>query len=82
MPESIPAPLISDTLDTFGVPHDLGNLRRRLRDLLKAAGPVFVELRTGLAEQTPMSVRERTPFHQQRHDVRVKPLHPRAPAGG
>lgn len=41
---------------------DLGDLERRLPELLKAEGPTFVELHTGLAEQTPMTVRERTPF--------------------
>jgi hypothetical protein len=41
---------------------------------------VFVELHTGLAVQTPMTVRERTPFHQQLHDARVKLLRPRASA--
>jgi phosphonopyruvate decarboxylase len=59
---------------------DLEDFRRRLRGLLDAEGPVFVELRTGLAAQTPMTVRERTPFHQQLHDARVKLLRPRADA--
>jgi phosphonopyruvate decarboxylase len=59
---------------------DLEDFRRRLRGLLDAEGPVFVELRTGLAAQTPMTVRERTPFHQQLHDARVKLLRPRAGA--
>jgi thiamine pyrophosphate-dependent acetolactate synthase large subunit-like protein len=110
MPESIPAPLIIDTLKN-GVYHtsgaqgipgglsvdfvmmargagyrmatsidDLENFRRRLRGLLDAEGPAFVELRTGLAAQTPMTVRERTPFHQQLHDARAELLHPRASA--
>ena len=57
---------------------DLGDLKRRLPELLGGEGPVLVELHTGLAEQTPMTVRERTPFHQQLHDVRVKLLRPRA----
>ena len=56
---------------------DLGDLRRRLPELLGGEGPVFVELHTGLAEQTPMTVRERTPFHQQLHDARAKLLRPR-----
>jgi thiamine pyrophosphate-dependent acetolactate synthase large subunit-like protein len=59
---------------------DLGDLTRRLPEILTAQGPVFVELHTGLAEQTPMTVRERTPFHQQLHDARVKLLRPRASA--
>ena len=41
---------------------------------------MLVELHTGLAEKTPMMVRERTPFHQQLHDARVKLLRPRASA--
>jgi sulfopyruvate decarboxylase subunit beta len=59
---------------------DLGDLRRRLPELLAAEGPVLVELRTGLAEQTPMTVRERVPFHQQLQDARAKLLRPRASA--
>jgi sulfopyruvate decarboxylase subunit beta len=59
---------------------ELGDLTRRLPALLVAEGPVFVELSTGLAEQTPMTVRERTPFHQQLHDARAKLLRPRASA--
>jgi sulfopyruvate decarboxylase subunit beta len=59
---------------------DLGDLRRRLPELLASEGPVLVELRTGLAEQTPMTVRERVPFHQQLQDARAKLLRPRASA--
>jgi thiamine pyrophosphate-dependent acetolactate synthase large subunit-like protein len=59
---------------------DLGDLRRRLPELLVTEGPVFLELRTGLAEQTPMTVRERVPFHQQLQDARAKLLRPRASA--
>ena len=59
---------------------DLEDLQRQLPGLLAAEGPVLVELHTGLAEQTPMTVRERTPFHQQLHDARVKLLRPRASA--
>jgi phosphonopyruvate decarboxylase len=59
---------------------ELEELRRRLPELLAAEGPVFVELLTGLAEQTPMTVRERTPLHQQIHDARAKLLRPRARA--
>jgi phosphonopyruvate decarboxylase len=61
---------------------DLDDFTRRLPEILRAEGPVFVELRTGLAEKTPMMVRERVPFHQQLHDARVKLLRPRASAGG
>jgi len=60
---------------------DLSDLKRRLPELLLAEGPVFVELHTSLAEQTPMTVRERTPLHQQLHDARAKLLRPRAGAG-
>jgi len=59
---------------------DLGDFARRLPGLLRAEGPVLVELHTGLAEQTPMTVRERIPFHQQLHDARAKLLRPRASA--
>jgi phosphonopyruvate decarboxylase len=59
---------------------DLEDLARRLPGLLEAEGPAFVELHTGLAEQTPMTVRERTPFHQQLHDARAKLLRPRVSA--
>jgi sulfopyruvate decarboxylase subunit beta len=59
---------------------DLGDLQRRLPEILGAEGPVFVELHTGLAEQTPMTVRERTPFYQQLRDARAKLLRPRASA--
>jgi phosphonopyruvate decarboxylase len=59
---------------------DLDDFERRLPELLRAEGPVFVELHTGLAEQTPMTVRERTPFHQQLEDARTKLLRPRAGA--
>jgi sulfopyruvate decarboxylase TPP-binding subunit len=58
----------------------LADFKRRLPQLVRAEGPVFVELHTGLAAETPMTVRERTPFHQQLHDARVKLLRPRASA--
>jgi phosphonopyruvate decarboxylase len=57
---------------------DLTVFRRRLPEILRAEGPAFVELHTGLAEKTPMMVRERVPFHQQLNDARVKLLRPRA----
>ncbi len=59
---------------------ELEDLKRRLPQILAAEGPLFVQLHTGLAEQTPMTVRERTPLHQQLHDARVKLLRPRASA--
>jgi sulfopyruvate decarboxylase subunit beta len=46
--------------------HDLEDFRRRFPAFLKAEGPVFVELITGLSEQTPMTVRGAgVPFPQQ-----------------
>ena len=53
--------------------HDLEDFRRRFPALLQAEGPVFVELITGLSEQTPMTVRGAgVPFPQQ-----VEKLHQR-----
>ena len=57
---------------------DLEELRRRLPGLLAAEGPVFVELHTGLAEQTPMTARGGPSFLQQVEDLRAKLLSPRA----
>ena len=59
---------------------ELEDLKRRLPQIMTAEGPLFVELHTGLAEQTPMTVRERTPLHQQLHDARAKLLRTRASA--
>ena len=42
--------------------HDLDDFKRRLPEILKMEGPVFVELHTGLAEQTPMTARGGVPF--------------------
>ena len=36
---------------------ELEDFKRRLPELLDRRGPVFVELHTGLAEQTPMTAR-------------------------
>jgi len=50
---------------------DIGEFRRRLPSMLTADGPLFVELFTGLSEQTPMTVRGAgTPFHQQVEKLR------------
>ena len=50
---------------------DIGEFRRRLPSMLTADGPLFVELITGLSEQTPMTVRGAgTPFHQQVEKLR------------
>jgi phosphonopyruvate decarboxylase len=60
--------LFIDTLD---------ELKRRLPELLKAEGPVFVELHTGLAEQTPMTARGGVPFPEQVENLRVRLVRPR-----
>ena len=60
--------------------HDLEDFKRRLPELLKAEGPVFVELYTGLSEQTPMTARGGVPFPQQITNLRTKLLRPRARA--
>ena len=53
--------------------HDLEDFRRRLPGFLQAEGPIFLELITGLSEQTPMTVRGAgTPFHQQVDKLRSK----------
>ncbi len=50
---------------------DIGEFRRRLPSMLTAEGPLFVELITGLSEQTPMTVRGAgTPFPQQVEKLR------------
>jgi sulfopyruvate decarboxylase subunit beta len=59
---------------------DLDALRRRLPELLTAEGPVFVELLTGLAEQTPMTAPGGPPLHQQVEELRIKLLKPRSGA--
>ena len=57
-----------DTLDDF---------KRRLPELLRAEGPVFVELHTGLAEQTPMTASGGVPFPEQVETLRVRLVRPR-----
>ena len=57
-----------DSLDEF---------KRRLPELLRAEGPVFVELHTGLAEQTPMTARGGAPFPEQVESLRVRLVRPR-----
>ncbi len=59
------------TIDT------LDDLKRRLPELLKSVGPVFVELHTGLAEQTPMTARGGVPFPEQVENLRVRLVRPR-----
>jgi thiamine pyrophosphate-dependent acetolactate synthase large subunit-like protein len=57
---------------------DLDELKRRLPELLTADGPVFAELHTGLAEQTPMTARGGISFPQQIESLRTALLKPRA----
>lgn len=54
------------------------DFKHQLPDLLKAEGPVFVELHTGLSDQTPMTARGSVPFPQQVSDLRAKLLKLRA----
>jgi phosphonopyruvate decarboxylase len=54
--------------------HDIEEFRRRFPELLKAEGPVLVELHTGLADQTPMTARGGTPFPEQVEALRGKLL--------
>jgi phosphonopyruvate decarboxylase len=53
--------------------HDLEDFRRRFPGFLRAEGPVFLELITGLSEQTPMTVRGAgVPFPQQVEKLRTR----------
>ena len=54
--------------------HDIDDFRRRFPDLLKAEGPILVELHTTLADQTPMTARGGTPFPEQVATLRGKLL--------
>jgi phosphonopyruvate decarboxylase len=54
--------------------HDIEEFRRRFPELLKAEGPILVELHTGLADQTPMTARGGTPFPEQVEALRGKLL--------
>ena len=52
---------------------DLDDFRRRFPEFLKAEGPIFLELITGLSEQTPMTVRGAgTPLAQQVEKLHTK----------
>jgi len=53
---------------------ELDDFQRRLPALLKDEGPIFVELHTTLAEQTPMTARGGSPFHEQMERLRGKLL--------
>ena len=56
---------------------NLDDFKRRLPELLEAEGPVFVELHTGLADQTPMTARGGVPFPEQVENLRVRLVRPR-----
>ena len=56
---------------------NLDDFKRRLPELLEAEGPVFVELHTGLADQTPMTARGGVPFPEQVDALRVRLVRPR-----
>jgi sulfopyruvate decarboxylase subunit beta len=53
---------------------ELDDFKRRLPQLLKDEGPLFVELHTTLAEQTPMTARGGVPFPDQVDRLRKKLL--------
>jgi thiamine pyrophosphate-dependent acetolactate synthase large subunit-like protein len=57
---------------------ELDEFKRRLPAILSDAGPLFVELRTGLSAETPMTARGGVPFPQQVEDLRTRLLRPRA----
>jgi thiamine pyrophosphate-dependent acetolactate synthase large subunit-like protein len=54
--------------------HEIDDFRRRLPDILRADGPMLVELHTTLADQTPMTARGGTPFPQQIETLRGRLL--------
>jgi phosphonopyruvate decarboxylase len=54
---------------------DLDEFRRHLPAILTAEGPLFIELVTGLAEQTPMTARGGVPFPQQVDALKARLLH-------
>jgi sulfopyruvate decarboxylase subunit beta len=53
---------------------ELDDFKRRLPQLLEDEGPIFVELHTTLAEQTPMTARGGVPFPDQVDRLRRKLL--------
>jgi thiamine pyrophosphate-dependent acetolactate synthase large subunit-like protein len=55
--------------DAYAV-SSLDELKRRLPSILTAPGPLFVELHTGLAAETPMTARGGTPFPEQVENLR------------
>jgi hypothetical protein len=53
---------------------ELDDFKRRFPQLLKGEGPIFAELHTTLAEQTPMTARGGVPFPDQVDRLRQKLL--------
>src|SRR4029453_12967183 len=53
---------------------DLDDFKRRFPQLLRDEGPIFVELHTTLADQTPMTARGGVPFPDQVSRLREKLL--------
>ena len=53
---------------------ELDDFKRRFPGFLTAEGPIFVELHTTLADQTPMTARGGSPFHDQMDKLRGKLL--------
>jgi hypothetical protein len=53
---------------------ELDDFKRRFPGFLTAEGPTFVELHTTLADQTPMTARGGSPFHEQMERLRGKLL--------
>ena len=51
---------------------DIEEFKRRLPKILTSEGPLFIELHTGLADQTPMTSPGGKPFPQQVNDLRSK----------
>jgi sulfopyruvate decarboxylase subunit beta len=59
---------------------ELDEFRRRFPDLLTAEGPIFAELLTTLADQTPMTARGGLSFPEQVQNLRSRLLRPRSRA--
>ncbi len=57
---------------------EMDEFKRRLPSIFGDEGPLFVELVTGLADQTPMTARGGQPFNVQAENLRKKLLRPRA----
>ena len=49
---------------------EFDDFKRRFPGFLTAEGPIFAELHTTLAEQTPMTARGGSPFHEQMDKLR------------